>query len=287
MIRPLVPALLLIALLTSGCSIQRIALRSIDGILDNAMLAMTEEEDLRLAEPAVASNLKLLDGLLKTDPENEKMLLLACQGYTSYALAFAGDSVARALLFYTRAQQYGVRCLRLRGLADTVFRSDPAVISRALESLSKDDVPIVFWTANAWASAINLQLENPDAVASLPSVNAMMTWVQRQDSTFYYGGPLLYFGVYYGSLPTIFGGKPELSKSYFDRALAISHGSFLMTYVFYARTYAVQVQDEALFEQLLTRVIQAPHKLLPEQRLANAVARERAQNLIARKSDFF
>jgi hypothetical protein len=134
---------------------------------------------------------------------------------------------------------------------------------------------------------VNLQLADPDALASLPSINAMMEWVEEKDPAYFYGGSFLYFGVFYGSLPPVLGGKPDLAKVNFERALAVGGGKFLMTYVFYAKTYAVEAQDERLFEDLLNHVIDAPVDVLPEQRLANAVAKKRAQEALSRKSDFF
>ncbi len=270
-----------------GCSIQKMAIRSLDGVLDNTMAAVMEEEDLRLAEQAIGGDLKLLDGLVRTDPENQKLLLLSCQGYTSYALAFAEDSLDRARFFYRRGQQYGMRALALKGIPDSVFHSNEAAMLRALDGLSRDDLPIVFWTVNAWGSAANLERDNPESIADLPLVNAMMRWVKEQDSTYFYGGPLLYFGTFYGSLPALLGGNVQLSKSYFDRAVAVNKGQFLMTLVFYAKTYAVQTQDEPLFRELLMRVINTPLTVLPEQRLANVVAKKRARELLARVSDFF
>jgi hypothetical protein len=270
-----------------GCSIEKMAVRSLEGVLDNTMAAVMEEEDLRLAEQAIGGDLKLLDGLVRTDPENQKLLLLSCQGYTSYALAFAEDSLDRARFFYRRGQRYGMRALTLKGIPDSVFHSTESAIRRALAGLSKDDLPIVFWTVNAWGSAANLERDNPESIADIPLVNAMMGWVKEQDSTYFYGGPLLYFGTFYGSLPALLGGNAELSKSYFDRAVAVNKGQFLMTLVFYAKTYAVQTQDEPLFRELLTRVINTPLTVLPEQRLANVVAKKRARELLARVSDFF
>lgn len=274
-------------LLAPGCSIQKMALRSIDGIFDGAMEAIMEEEDLTLAEQSIGGDLKLIDGLLKSDPENQKLLLLACQGYTSYSLAFAEDSLDRARMFYMRAQNYGMRALILKGLPDSVFRADPSTMRQALTSLSKDDLPLVFWTANAWGSAVNLQRDNPEAVASLPTVNAMMQWVRGQDSAYYYGGPLLYFGTFYGSLPAMFGGDTARSRVCFNRAIAAAGGKFLMTYVFFAKSYAVQTQDEPLFRQLLAHVIEAPLDILPEQRLANSVAKIHARQLLARVGELF
>jgi hypothetical protein len=98
---------------------------------------------------------------------------------------------------------------------------------------------------------------------------------------------LVYFGTYYGSLPAILGGNATLSKINFDRAVEASSGKFLMTFVYYAKTYAVQTQDEALFKELLTRVLNAPVDILPDQRLANVVAKSRARQWLARTSELF
>jgi hypothetical protein len=274
-------------LLLQACTVQTFALRSLDNLFDNTVASFMEEGDLRLAEMGVAGNLKLLDGVVKSDPENTKFLLLACQGYAAYALAFAEDAPERALAFYTRARGYGARGLELLGVPQAVFTSDAPAMRQALARLDRKDVPLVFWTASAWGSAVILQLADPEAIAGLPSINAMMEWVKEKDSTYYYGGPYLYFGTYYGSFPPLLGGRPDLAKENFERAIAAGGGKFLMTYVFYAKTYAVETQDERLFEDLLDHVIDASPDVLPEQRLANAVAKKRAQEALARKSDFF
>lgn len=274
-------------LILQACTVQTFALRSLDNLFDNTLASFMEEGDIRLAEQGIAGNLKLLDGVVKSDPENGKFLLLACQGYAAYALFFAEGSTERALSFYTRARDYGTRGLVLRGIPPRVFTADAAAMRQALARLGENDVPLVFWTASAWGSAVNLQLADPDALANLPSIGAMMEWVEQKDPAYFYGGPYLYFGVYYGSLPPVLGGKPDLAKVNFDRALSFGRGKFLMTYVYYAKTYAVETQDERLFEDLLGHVIDTPLDVLPEQRLANAVAKKQAQEALARKGDFF
>jgi hypothetical protein len=134
---------------------------------------------------------------------------------------------------------------------------------------------------------VSLQPNEPDAIASIPTANAMMEWVQGREPGFFYGGPSLYFGVYYGSFPPALGGKPALAKEYFDRARGAGQGKFLMTDVLYARVYAVVTQDRGLFEDLLKRVVEAPSDLLPEQALANSVAKKRARQLLARAEELF
>ena len=78
-----------------GCTIQSLALRSVDSLFDNTVAALMREGDLQFAESAIAGDMKLLEGVVDSDPTNVKYLQLACMGFASYALAFAEDVPAR------------------------------------------------------------------------------------------------------------------------------------------------------------------------------------------------
>jgi hypothetical protein len=275
------------ALVVQGCTIQSIALRSVDSLFDNTVTALMRESDLQFAETAIPGDLKLLEAVSDSDPTNVRYNQLACMGFASYALAFTEDDPSRAVVFYSRARDYGERGMIARGIPRAAFAADAATMTAALGRLSRSDLPLVFWTASAWGSAASLQLNEPDSLAAIPTVNAMMEWVQAREPGYFYGGPSLYFGVYYGSFPPALGGKPALAKENFDRAHEASGGKFLMTDVLYARIYAVGTQDRQLFVDLLTRVVDAPSDMLPEQGLANSVAKKRARELLARTEELF
>jgi hypothetical protein len=49
----------------------------------------------------------------------------------------------------------------------------------------------------------------------------------------------------------------------------------------------VQAQDRDLFEKSLREVISAPADILPEQRLANEVAKQKAKILLEQVDDLF
>jgi hypothetical protein len=271
--------LLFAALLLQGC-IQTMAIRTMGGIMDYGLEAFMEEGDLKLAENALGSNLKLVEALIKGDPENKQLLLMASQGFSAYALGFAeDDSVDRARMFYQRGRDYGMRVLLQNKTFRESWDKDITTFNSALKTFSKDDVPALFWTAFGWGSYINITRAEISALADLPKVTAMMEYVKQLDASFYYGGPLLILGSMEGSMPKVMGGKPERSKEYFDRAVDITGGKFLLTYVYYAKTYAVQVQDQELFEALLKKVDAAPADILPEARLTNAIAKKKAKLL--------
>jgi hypothetical protein len=275
------------ALLFEGC-IQTIALRSMGGILDNGLASFNEESDLQLAHEALGSNLKLIEAMIKSDPENEQFLIFATQGYNSYALAFCeDDSVERARVFYLRAKDYGMRVLLKNKKFKASLDGDITAFREAVKTFDKDDVPAIFWTAFSWGSYINITRTDVAGLADLSKVQALIEFVIEKDSSFYHGGAYLFLGTIEGSTPKSIGGNPDKSKEYFEKCLTLNGGKFLMTQLYYARTYAVATQDQPLFESLLKQVEDASVDILPEARLANVIAKQKARKLLALGNELF
>lgn len=257
-------------------------------IMDYGFDAYYQETDLMFAREGMAGNMKLLEALIQGDPSNRQLLLLASQGFSAYALAFAeDDSVERARVFYLRGREYGMRVLREHPALAASIGADVQSFEKALQSLSNDDIPAVFWTAFAWGGYINISRTDLDAFADLPKVIAMMNFVAARDPGYYYGGAFLFLGAIEGTTPAMLGGKPDRSREHFERALALNKGKFLLTYTYFAQTYAVQVQDQELFEQCLKNVEEATLDILPEARLPNAVAKNKARILRKKMMDLF
>ena len=273
--------------LFNGC-IQTIALRSMGGILDNGLAAFNEESDLQLAHEALGSNLKLIEAMIKSDPENEQFLLFAAQGYNSYALAFCeDDSVERARVFYLRAKDYGMRILNKNKIFKNALNGDIVEFQNAVKTFNKDDVPAIFWTAFSWGSYINITRTDVAGLADLSKVHALIEFVAETDSSFYHGSAYLFLGTIEGSTPKALGGNPDKAKEYFEKCLSINGGKFLMTQLYYAKTYAVATQDQPLFESLLKQVEDASIDDAPEIRLANVIAKQKALKLLAIENELF
>ena len=272
----------------SGCSLQKLAIKSTTPIFSNGVEAIYEETDLQLAEQAIASNLKLLEGFHISDPKNKDILLLLTQGYASYSLGFVeDDSVERAKLFYLRARDYGFKLLRTTSaFKDSIPLREQLFIAR-LNHLKKKDVPAIFWTAFAWGGWISLSKDDPQAIFDLGKVKAMMNKVIELDEGFFYGSAHLFFGTISGALPKILGGDPENAKKHFERCLTLSNNKFVLAYVYLARYYAQPLLDENLFDQYLQRVEEASLQILPESKLITAIAKEKARLLKEKKEELF
>ena len=279
---------MLIVFSSLGCSLEKMAIRTTGSVLDYGVEALHEEEDLVIAEQAIMSNLKLLEGLIKGDPGNRNFLLMAAQGFTGYALGFVEDEdPQRAKIFYKRARDYGLEILnKNRSFKDSINGNFDG-IEKALKRFKKADVPALFWTANAWGNLINVSRDSPSALAYMGKVELIMKRAIELDETFYYGGGHMFFASYYGGRSEMFGGSPDKSNKHFDRFVQLSNGKFLMGYVLHAKFYAVQMQDPVLYRELLDKVLKTPGNILPEQRLVNEIAKVKAKRMLSDIDDYF
>jgi len=283
-------AILFIALLlyTGGlsCSIQKLAVGATGGIIDDTLTAVYEESDVVLAESAITGFLKMLDGLLKSDPENSKFLLRSVEGYTGYALGFVEDQdEERAKNLYERARNNGLTLLAKNKALKDIRNCRLGALETALQKTGKKDVPALFWTANAWGSYIKLSLDDIYAVADLGKVEAIMNRVLELDETYYYGGAHLFLGVM--EITKSIAGNPDKAREHLEKALEISERKFLLAQVMYARHYAVNRFDEELFDTLLQEALDTPGEVLPQYRLINEIAKKKAELYLSMKDEWF
>lgn len=281
-------SILLSLILLSGCSIQKIALRSTAGLLFHGIDAIYQEPDLKIAEQAIASDLKLLDGLYQADPKNKDILLLLTQGYASYSLGFVEDTDGeRAKMFYLRGKTYGLELLQRSAAFKDGIPLKEERFKLKLALLKKKDLPALFWTAFAWGSWINLSKDDPAAVFDLGKVKAMMNRVLELDESYFFGSAHLFFGSVAGALPKMLGGDPEKAREHFQKVIDLTNKKFMLAYIYFARFYARPLLDETLFDHYLNVVLQAPTDILPGYELITAIAKKKAKLLSARKDELF
>ncbi len=285
--RPLLFAALCLA--GSGCvSIDRYALRITADMLQRGRKAALEEPDYQLGRDAVASQLKLIETMLVTEPENLSLRRLGAEGFGGYAFLFVEDAEPkRAKGLYLRGRDHALAALALKSVFIGLKDKSIDDFEKALKWAKKEDVPDLFWAGFGWGGMINLSKDDASALADLPKVVLLMKRVWELDPSFHFGGADLFFGVYYASRPAMLGGDPAKAKSHFDWAHKITRGEYLMTHVLNARWYAVAVQDRELFKQLLTKVVEAPAGNLPEARLTDEAAKKKAASYLEKIDDYF
>jgi hypothetical protein len=279
-------AVILSLTLLGGCA--RLALRLNPSLLENLKGSLFEECDPEFAKEAIPANLKILEGLLKSDPGNKRILTTLSMGFGGYALLFVeSEDPARASQFYLRARDYGVSALAGRGkvLSDPEAREKE--VQEGLQGMDKDDLEALFWTTFAWNAWISLNLDKPAALAQLGASQACLKKVLERDSTYFHGLPHIMEGVMLAVRSPMFGGDVAQAQSRFQKALEISHRQFFLAQYYCAGTYAVRAQDKELFRSLVHEIIHGDAQALREVCLINTVIQRKAKILEQQMSELF
>jgi predicted anti-sigma-YlaC factor YlaD len=253
----------------------------------------TRDDDLELVGQAIPFGLKLYESLLDSSPKNKDLLIATCSNFTQYGVAYLEteaavlgeakhhDEVAhlnqRALKLYLRAKGYCLRAMEVRfpGVAPKLL-TDPAA---ALAKATKDDVPLLYWTAASWGSAIALGLDRPDLAIDMPTVRALAERALALDET-WSKGALHEMFISLDSLPEALGGSPERARTHFARAVELQKGLSPGPYVALATGVAVPAQDKAEFQKLLDQALAIDPEKDPSARLVTLVQQRRARALL-------
>ena len=272
--------------LLSGC--MRAALRMSPTLFPNFAAAIFEECDPALAKDAIPANLKLLEGLLKNDPENKRILTTLSMGFSGYSMLFLEEEEPeRASEFYLRAMKYSLRSLGSKGRTLENAGSKTADIQKTLQGIGKKDYDAFFWTAVALNAWINLNLDKPAALAQLGLSQAYLKRVLEIDGNYLHGFPYILMGVTLAARPRMFGGNIQQAKFNFEKALSLSDGKFLLVHYYYARYYAPRAQDKDLFLELIDEMINGNPRDLPDVCLINTMIQDRAIELKAMADELF
>jgi len=296
--------LLLVPLLLSisgpGCSFKRIAVNQLGNALAAGGMTFASDDDPELIRDAVPFSLKLMESLLAESPKHKGLLLASCKGFTQYAYAFvqldadevessdlakATERRRRAQKLYLRARNYGLRGLEAnhRGI-ESVLRANPR---DAVTKLKRNDVALMYWTAAAWGAAISVSKDNPDLVADLPIVEALMDRALELDERFEDGAIHVFLITYEMARPSEKANAEANARRRFDRAIELTKSQLASPFVSLAENVCVAKQDKAEFQSLLNQALAIDVDARPEWRLVNLVMQRRARWLLVRTDDLF
>ena len=284
----------------SGCAIHSYAVNQLSNAVSRSGAVFASDDDPDLVKAASPFSLKLIESLLTEKPRHRGLLLAATSGFTQYAFAFVQEDAdeteahdlteaealrARARRLYLRAQGYGLRGLEAGhpGFSNALL-AHPTV---AVQSATKQDVPLLYWTACAWAGAISLSKDNPDLVAQVPAMEALIDRALELDESFDLGAIHGFLIAYEMSRQGAAGDPAARARQHFERAMALSGGNEAAPLLAMAESVAVQKQDVKEFDSLLQQALAINPDAHPETRLVNLVMQRRARWLLARRGDLF
>lgn len=261
------------------------------------------ESDVEVAEVSGLAMIKTLEVFNFHNPKNKTYQNLLARSYATYAFGFLENRMIqyqfsdpekyrvyfeRAKSFYKKGKGFGMSLLALtdKGLVKAISQGvDP--VRKRMKGYDRHDIEPVFWTAFNWGSLINLSKDDIALVADLAIVEAMMARILEVYPSFFYGGPHMFYGVYYASRPAMLGGNPEKARMHFEEAAKVTNGKMLMVYALEGQFLAVQTMDKQLLNEMIEKVNAGSIEALPEQRLANALAKERVNFLRTNEPKYF
>jgi tetratricopeptide (TPR) repeat protein len=280
--------LLFLTTLLSSCSSRPMAVQVTLPLISSQIASMQEERDADLAEKAIPASLKMLEGLAKEDPENIWILQKLAEGFCGYAFSFLEDSEpGRASGLYLRGKDYAFRALEIQSNGKSWKGLSLGEWTKRLKGITPSQQPSLFWAGQCWGSWLSLNLDSVEAFSVLPRIDWLMNRAVELDPDFHYAGPHLFLGAYYGGRSRMLGGDPDKARKHFEQALKITGGKYLLVSFLYAKTYAVQNQDRDLFTIQLKKVLEASYDVLPEQQLANQIAKRKAAALFREIDELF
>ena len=248
--------------------------------------AILENDDLDTVRDGLPAYLLMIDGLVKSNPEDPELLQRASRLNSAYVGLFVSD-IPRSKKLTDKALEYSFRavCVRRSEICET-RNLRYKTFAEAVQNTDYKDVPALYSLGSAWASWIQIRSDDLNAVAQLAKVEEVMRRVIELDEPYERGGAHIYLGALSTLLPPAMGGRPEVGRKHFERAIELSEGKNLMAYVVFAERYTRLVFDRELHDELLKHVVQSDPEV-PGLTLINTVAQEQARQLLESADDYF
>ncbi len=245
----------------------------------NLASSIVNQDDPATVRAAIPAYLLLMEGMLRDDPQNPRLLVSVSKLYGAYAGSLV-DEPARSRKLYEHARNYARKalCIKEPVLCEAEIR-DFQLFAVSLDDVDTASLNELFVYATRYADWIGSNTGDWNSLMFLPYVEAMLQKVVSHEPAYANGRAQLYLAVIRSQLPASLGGNPESGRKHFEMALQYSQGRDLMVKVMFAQTYARLVFDQALHDQLLNEVI-VSDPVVENLTLSNVLAQNKAQTLL-------
>ncbi len=291
---------LICATLFVGCTPTSYITNKLNDTFQYAGLVYQSENDPILVREAFPFNLKTLDILIASNPDNIDLLRTATSSYTMYAYGFILEDAkrtsfvdyqkgkkgfTRAQNLFLRARDYGIRALELKypELENLITKNQmPSTMT-----FENGDVELLYWTAAAMAGTIISSSANPQFLIQMPTVGWLFQKALETDSDWNNGALYTAMISYSISRPDAGVDAEDIARSYFDKAVVISNGNDCSPFVALAEAVSVKNQNREEFEKLLSQALNIDVNKNLDIRLANILAQDHAKWLLEISDELF
>lgn len=276
--------ILISGLILTSCS--SIISSATNNMAKNLSIAIINNDDLATVKSGAPAYLIMLDSFIEGDPNDSNMLISASKLYSAYAGVFVKDK--------ERAKRLTQKSLDFALRANCLIKEDSCHLKtikfqkfeQIINQYEKNNIDYLFTLGSSWAGWIQSHSDDWNAAADLARITKIMNKALKLDERYQSGQIHLYLGVLNTLLPPALGGKPEIGKHHFEKAILFSGNKNLMAKVVYAEKYARLMFNQELHDKLLNDVLKAE----PRSKgftLTNMLAHEMAKELLASGKDYF
>jgi hypothetical protein len=274
----------LIAVLATGCAafVSSAASDFADG-LSSAILNQDDPETVRAAVP---SYMLLLDSLVERSPEDADILSAAATLYASYGAVFA-DEPARAKRLTRRARDYAQRAICAEYTGACGWRGlNYDEFNESVSGVGADNAELLYTYGFATLAYLRAHSDDWNSLAELPQAQSLFDHYLKIAGDDVNEATYVYMGILLTLRPPALGGKPEIARGYFEKAIELSGGRDLSAKVEFAKGYAKMLYERELHDQLLTEVVNAD-PYFDGLTLSNVLAKQEAARLLLEADDYF
>lgn len=298
----LLAALGLTAAVLAGCSLDRLATRTVTDLVSGAGGddVFASEQDPRLVGDALPFALKLYELLLSRAPDDPGLQLATGRSFVAYANAFVQrpaeqmpvteidlriSELQRAKLHYLRGRDYLLAGLELRHPGFAALFAYPDGMDQALAMVDAASIDYLYWTAAACLGALSTDPFDMQLLVTAPYAAKMLHMVIDWDERYQGGAAHDILIRYYAGTAAALGGGMERATEHFERAVAASGDKRTGPYLAMAGV-AIGQQDPELFRSLLGDAL-AIELDVAQYRLQNTLDQQYAAWLLDHMEDLF
>jgi hypothetical protein len=256
-----------------ACSIEKIAVKKTSEIIDKGIFEIYSEKNIDYLKNSLPANLKLMEILYKEEP-NPILVKNLTMGFCGYAFAFYDEKNSERNDFYLKGIRYSNKYIERYKLKDK-------------KRIKEIDFDILFWNLFCKSAYIDSNRDDLNALDYLNEIEETAQKLYSINPNYFYGSISTILASIYSLKPKFAGGNPDRSKEIFENVINSAEGKkLLINHLFYAKTYAMTVLDEELFDRLINYILEYEK---PDDELGffNEIAKIKAKKLKEMKNEIF
>ena len=261
----------IILFLSFSCSsMKKLAISQSVDVFNDGEKALDNECFYDFAKDSALANIKTLEALHYSSPEDKGLLSLLIKGYAGYSFGVLETEAFSDILLdkgnttkiravkagYSKAVEFGVQYFALYGIKkkDLFSNRGAKLIRKKIDSLSQEDKKALFFFAQSLAALFNLEKQNMYLLGATAMVVDVMNYVCEDDMDFEKGACYLFQAAFEASKPAMMGGSIEKANTLFKLTFS-KHPKNLLNKIAYMQYSLIPMIEEDQFAKLKEELI--------------------------------